>query len=78
MEFKVVKRTSPIGVVEKDYLLELIRNETILHNKTTDGRVVLMKRAAWTRVASKYNAAGFAEKKTEHQLLKVWERVKAK
>ena len=50
------KRTSPIGVVAKDFLIDIIKQEQILHNKNTNGRIVLLKKQAWARVAEKFNA----------------------
>lgn len=74
----LVKRSSPIGVLARDYLVSLIKQEDILHNKLTDGRTVLLKKQAWARITSKFNAGGYDEKKTEYQLMKIWERVKGK
>ena len=50
------KRTSPIAVVAKDFLIDIIKQEQILHNKNTNGRIVLLKKQAWARVAEKFNA----------------------
>ena len=72
------KRPSPIGEQAKAYLLELIKQEPVIQNKSTDGKIVLLKKQAWARIAEKFNASGVSQKKTDYQLLKVWERVKAK
>ncbi|XP_063846494.1 uncharacterized protein LOC135102199 isoform X3 [Scylla paramamosain] len=72
----VGRRASPINSLEREHLTKLVRNEIILANESTDGKVMAMKKLAWERVALHFNAAGYCEKRTVYQLQKVWERIK--
>ncbi|XP_063887238.1 uncharacterized protein LOC135114908 isoform X3 [Scylla paramamosain] len=74
----VGRRASPINSLEREHLNKLVRNEIILANESTDGKVMAMKKLAWERVALHFNAAGYCEKRTVYQLQKVWERIKGK
>lgn len=72
------KRSSPISLPARNYLLKLIMREDILLSKATDMRTAQLKRDAWTRVGLRFNAAGLDVYKTEQQLMKIWERHKAR
>ena len=72
------KRSNPIGEIARNFLIDLVQQEEILHSRKTDGRVCVLKKRAWQRVADKFNAAGYGDLKDAQQRLKTWERIKMK
>ena len=71
-------RTSPISPAERDLLMGLIREEKILQDRRTDGKVIIQKRAAWVRITRLFNSHNLGPQRTEQQLKKIWERLKVK
>ena len=72
------RRASPINEVERDLLIELVGAQPVVSNRSTDGRIVALKKEAWEKIALYMNAAGHGEKRTPYQYMKIWERIKAK
>ncbi|KAG0712880.1 hypothetical protein GWK47_017427 [Chionoecetes opilio] len=75
---KVVRRTSPISSMERDHLIRLVKEETDLLTRSTDGRALALKRQAWARIAARLNTCDYGEKRTARQVQKIWERIKAR
>ncbi|KAG7177825.1 uncharacterized protein LOC121859868 isoform X1 [Homarus americanus] len=71
-------RTSPITPREREYLVQLIGEEKILKNKDTNGKASSLKREAWIRITSKFNAEAYGPERSDLQIRKIWERLKIK
>ncbi|XP_045101889.1 uncharacterized protein LOC123498640 [Portunus trituberculatus] len=78
MEKNQFIRANPISIPERDLLIQLIRDEKTLENKKTDGKTILQKREAWARITRTFNSHNLGCVRSEHQLKKVWERLKVK
>ncbi len=69
-------RASPVSILDKEVLLELVKDHTeVLNDKSTKFYASNKKTQAWQEIASKFcDLTG--HKRTPQQLRKIWENLK--
>ncbi|XP_054260197.1 myb/SANT-like DNA-binding domain-containing protein 3 [Macrosteles quadrilineatus] len=74
---KTAKRTPNLSKQELDLVKELVLKHPIIEKKLHDQKTESIRKTAWQKIATEFNAQSFVHQRTIPQLKTAWKRIKS-